>query len=146
MPTAAKLVAAVFLAAVMFVATVNYIPGLPEGTQVGRIREIAAGIGLLSGWFVLGRAPGKTASEAVSAGIKGALIACFWVLVVAAGYQMIRRSMRMMYDGVMEAVLGVFEQMIELGAPLFVPGVLGVLLAGGALAGLAARMAQRRWT
>lgn len=145
MPTAAKLVAAFALALVMFVATVNYIPGLPEGTQTGYIKEIAAGIGLLCGWFFVGRTPGGNFAEALSNGLKGAVIATFWVLMVASGYMMIRRSMRMMYDGVIEAVLGVFEQLVELGALLFTPGVLGVLLGGGMLVGIAARGASRRW-
>ena len=73
------------------------------------------------------------------------MIATFWVLMAASGYLMIRRSMRMMYDGVFDAVLGVFEQFIELGALLAVPGVLGVLMIGGLAVGAAARGASRRW-
>lgn len=145
MPTAAKLVAAITLAIVMYVATVNYIPGLPQGTQTGYITEIAALIGFLCGWFFVGKAPGETFSMALSNGLKGAIIASFWVLMVASGVVMIRRAMRMMYDGVMDAVLGVFEQLIELGGLIFVPGVLGVLLVGGMLVGAAARSAGRRW-
>ena len=145
MPTAAKLVAAIALAAVMYLATVTFIPGLPEGTQTGYIREIAAGIGFFCGWFFVGRAPGNTFPEAMSTGLKGAVIACFWVLLAASGYLMIRRSMRMMYDGAFDAVLGVFEQLIELGALLFVPGVIGVLLFGGLAVGAVTRGAARRW-
>lgn len=146
MPTAAKLISALALAVVLYVATVNYIPGLPEGTQVGWIREIAALTGLLCGWFVVGRKPESRLSEAISSGIKGAVVGCFWVLLVAAGYQMIRRALMMMYDGVIDAVLGVFERLIELGALLFTPGVAGVLMVGGGLVGVLARWSARRWT
>ena len=145
MPTAAKLVAAIALAVVLSIATMNYIPGLPQGTQTGYIREIAAVIGFFCGWFFVGRSPGNTLPEAMSTGVKGAVIATFWVLMAASGYLMIRRSMRMMYDGVFDAVLGVFEQFIELGALLAVPGVLGVLMIGGLAVGAAARGASRRW-
>jgi hypothetical protein len=145
MPTAARLVAAFALAAVMYLATLQYIPGLPEGTQTGRIAEIAAGVGAICGWMFVGNAPGKTFAEGLSNGTKGAAIACFWVLMGASVYMMIRKSMRMMYDGVSEAVLGVFEHFIELGALLFVPGVSGVLLGGGMIAGALTRGAGKRW-
>lgn len=145
MPTAAKLVAAAALAAVMYLAALAYIPGLPQGTQTGYIREIAAAIGLLSGWFFVGTKPGGTFAEGLSNGVKGAVIACFWVLIFASGYMMIKRSMRMMYDGVFDAVLGVFEQMIELGALLFVPSVIGLLFGGGMIVGAVTRAAGRRW-
>lgn len=146
MPTAAKLTSALALAVVLWVATVNYLPGLPEGTQAGWIREIAALTGLLCGWFIVGRKPEHRVSEAISSGIKGAVVGCFWVLLVASGYQMIDRAMMMMYDGVIDAVLGVFERMIELGRLLFTPGVIGVLLVGGSLVGVLARWSARRWT
>ena len=70
----------------------------------------------------------------------GAVIACFWVLMAASVYLMIRRSTRMMYDGVFDAVLGVFDlEFLDLGALLFVPGVVGALLGGGMVAGALAR-------
>lgn len=146
MPTAAKLFAALGLAIVLYLATAAYIPGLPEGMQVGRIREIAALVGFFSGWWLVGSKPGRSLSEAASTGVKGSVIACFWVLVFASGYQMIKRSLNMMFDGVFDAVLGVFEQMIELGAYLFVPNVMGLLLGGGMAVGAVTLWASRRWS
>lgn len=146
MPTAAKFVAALALAVVMFVATVNYIPGLPEGTQVHNIREIAAAIGFICGWFVVGPQPGNTFAESLSNGVKGALVAAFFILILVSAYTMIKRAMRMMYDGVMDAVLGVFQQFVEFAALLFAPGVIGVLLVGGVVVGLLTKWASRRWS
>ncbi len=145
MPTAAKLIAAVALAAVMFMATLAYIPGLPEGTQTKWYTQIAALVGFICGWFLVGRAPDASIGEAMSAGVKGSAVACFWILMLVAGYVMLRRSMRMMYDGVFDAVLGVFDQFLEFGALIFVPEVLGWLFGGGAMVGLLARLAVRRW-
>lgn len=146
MPTAAKIVAALALAIVMYVATVNYIPNLPEGTQVHRIREIAAGIGFVCGWWIIGPQPGLTFMESLSNGLKGALVATFWTLMAAASYTMLQRSMRMMYDGVMEAVLGVFQQLVDFGALALAPGVVGVVVIGGMMAGAVARGTARRWS
>lgn len=146
MPTAAKIVAAVALAIVMYVATVTYIPNLPEGTQVHQIREIAAAIGFACGWWIIGPRPGLTLTESLSTGLKGALVATFWTLMAAASYTMLKRSMRMMYDGVMDAVLGVFQQLVDFGALTFSPGVLGVVGIGGMMVGALARGASRRWS
>ncbi len=146
MPTAAKFVAALALAIVMLVATVNYIPNLPDGTQIHRIREIAAAIGFVCGWWIIGPQPGHTLAESLSNGLKGALVATFWVLMVAASFTMIQRSIRMMYDGVMDAVLGVFQQLVDFGSLIFTPGVLGVVVIGGMGVGAVARATARRWS
>jgi hypothetical protein len=145
MPTAAKFAAALCLAFVLYIATINYIPALPEGTQTKGIAEIAAGIGCLCGWLFVGPKPGRTSGKAISNGIKGALIAVFWVLMVAATYQMIRRSLRMMYDGAFEAVIGIFEQVLDLGGYVFVPGVLAWIFMGGLATGLITRAVSLRW-
>jgi hypothetical protein len=145
MPTAAKLVAAFLLAIVMYVATVNYLPRLPQGTQIGYITAISAAIGSICGWLFVGNSLGNHLGEAVSNGLKGAVIALVWVLMFASVYQMIRLSMRDMYDGVFDAVLGVFARFLELSGLIFAPGVLGVIFVGGGIVGVAARSASKRW-
>lgn len=145
MPTAAKLVAALLLAIVIYLATEAAIPGLPEGTQVGYIREIAAAVGFLTGWLSVGPRPGRDRAEAIAAGLKGVIIATFFVLLFASLDAMYQRTTRMMYDDPLEAALGVFEEMLGFGALLARPGVLGVLIAGGLATGFLTREAARRW-
>ena len=115
MPTAAKLFAAVMFAAVGFLAAQAYVPSLPEGTQIGFLREICAGLGLVIGWFVMGRLVGKGYVEAVGFGIRTSVTILFWATLGFSIYEMILRSTKMMYDGPMEALLGVFDLMIYYG-------------------------------
>ena len=145
MPTASKLAAAVAFALVAFFTLQTLVPHLPEGTQLGYAREISAAIGFLVGWLILGRATGRGYKDAVNSGLVTAVAVVFWALLSFSIYLMIRKSMRMMYDGPMEAVLGVFELMLEYGRTMLVPDVLGVLLVGGVLGGIFAEWASKQW-
>lgn len=146
MPTAAKLVAAVMFAAVGFLAAQAYVPSLPEGTQIGFLREICAGLGLVIGWFVMGRLVGKGYVEAVGFGIRTSVTLLFWAVLGFSIYEMILRSTKMMYDGPMEALLGVFDLVIYYGKMMGSPEFIGTLLIGGVLGGIAAEWAGRRWS
>lgn len=146
MPTAAKLVAAVMFAAVGFLAAQAYVPSLPEGTQIGFLREICAVLGLVIGWFVMGRLVGKGYVEAVGFGIRTSVTLLFWAVLGFSIYEMILRSTKMMYDGPMEALLGVFDLVIYYGKMMGSPEFIGTLLIGGVLGGIAAEWAGRRWS
>lgn len=145
MPTAAKFVAALIFAAVGYFAAQAYIPSLPEGTQTRGFREICAFIGLLCGWIVMGRRVGKPYSEAIGSGILTSVIIVFWALLLFSVYEMIQLSIKMRYDGPMDAVLGVFELMLEYGMALPRQGVLLALGVGGIVGGIAAEVANRLW-
>lgn len=145
MPTASKLAAAMAFALVAFLTLNTLVPHLPEGTQLGYAREISAAIGFAVGWLILGRATGRGYRDAVNSGLVTAVAVVFWALLSFSIYLMIRKSMRMMYDGPMEAVLGVFELMLEYGRTMLAPDVLGVLLVGGVLGGLFAEWASKQW-
>lgn len=146
MPTAAKLFAAVMFAAVGFLAAQAYVPSLPEGTQIGFLREICAMLGLVIGWFVMGRLVGKGYVEAVGFGIRTSVTVLFWAVLGFSIYEMILRSTKMMYDGPMEALLGVFDLVIYYGKMMGSPEFIGTLLIGGVLGGIAAEWAGRRWS
>jgi hypothetical protein len=145
MPTAAKLVAAVVFAAVAFFAANAMVPLLPEGTQIGYLREISALLGLVVGWRVMGRLVGKGYVEAIGFGIRTSVTILFWATLGFSIYEMILRSTKMMYDGPMEALLGVFDLMIYYGEMMGSPEFIGTLLVGGIIGGLAAEAAGRRW-
>lgn len=146
MPTAPKLFSALFFALVAALAAHLFIPVLPEGTQVKMFRELSAVIGFFCGWFILGRSTGHGMVEGINRGIVTSVAVLFWCLLLFSIYFMVRKSTRMMYDGPMDAVLGVFELMLEYGTLLRHPATPLVLLGGGVLGGVLAEAIGRRWT
>jgi hypothetical protein len=58
---------------------------------------------------------------------------------------MIMLSIKQRYDGPMDAVLGVFELMLEYGSALPTQAILGTLVIGGMVAGLLAELTNRVW-
>jgi hypothetical protein len=145
MPTAAKLAAAVAFALVALITAQLYIPQLPEGTKLGHFREITAAIGFVVGWMVAGPLAGRGYRAAAETGVRTAITVVFWALLGFSIYLMIDRSMKMMYDGPMEAVLGVFQLMLEYGRKMMVPEVIGAVLLGGVLGGQFTEWAGKRW-
>ena len=146
MPTAPKLFAAVFFAALAWVAAQLFMPVLPEGTQTGLFRPYSAAIGFFCGWFIVGQSTGRGMVEGLNRGLVTSVSMLFWVLLVFSIYLMIRKSTRMMYDGPMDAVLGVLELMLEYGALLKNPATPLALLVGGALGGILTEAVGRRWS
>ena len=144
MPTAAKLVAAITFAALAYLNAHVFIPSLPEGTQLEWFREITALIGLVCGWLVMGGLVGASYGEAISSGIRTSITVAFFALLGFAIYEMLQRSMSMMYDGPMEAVLAVFDLMFYYGKMMMTLDVIGVLLVGGAVGGVVTEWVGRR--
>jgi hypothetical protein len=146
MPTASKLAAAVAFALVAFFAANAFATHMPEGSNPGWIREVSALTGLVVGWFSWSRQPvNKDMMSLAGVGIRTSLITAFWVLLIFSIYLMIRKSMRMMYDGPMEAVLGIFEMMLEQGKEMRYADILIIMGIGGAFGGVFAGWAGRRW-
>ncbi len=147
MPTAAKLVSAVAFVLVALWATEAYIPQLPEGTDVGFLREIMATLGFIIGWRSLGRNVGRGYGEAASYGLRTSILLVFWALLGFSSYTMIVRSTRQIYRAdVGKALLDVPNIMMDYGKLMLVQDVLVALGVGGLLAGLAAEWTSRRWS
>ncbi len=145
MPTAAKLAAAVMFAALGWIAADMYKLGVPERTVWGYFNAICAAIGLLCGWFVMGSLVGQGYRAAIGYGLRTAVTLVFWVMVALCTYLMVLRSMSLRYDGPMEAVVGIFDLMIENGQPLGTLPVILTLLLGGTLGGMLTEWVGRRW-
>ncbi len=146
MPTAAKLVAAVLFAALAFVASELYKIGVPDRTVWGPFSPINAAIGALCGWFVMGRLAGSGYRAAMGYGLRTTVTVLFWCLIVFSTYVMVIRSMKMRYDGPMEALVGVFELMIDHAQPMANGVLITTLLVGGMIAGIVVEWAGRRWS
>jgi len=145
MPTAAKLIAALCLAAVGFIAAGVVIAHLPENTRPDYLWAIAAGVGLLSGWRVLGPDARGSLVGAASAGLRATAVMVLVVLFTGSFIEMIQRSLQKQYDGPVHALQAVFALMLENGVLVLETDVAGVLLVGGMLAGALAHLAARSW-
>ena len=145
MPTAAKLAGAVIFAIIGFIAVQLYLPHLPQELPPGLFRESTAALGIIIGWRVMGRLVGAGYTEAIGSGIRTSVTLVFWALLLFALQLMIRRSFKMMYDGPMEAVIGVFALMLEYGRVLWAADVLGWIFIGGALGGMLTEWVGKRW-
>ncbi|PZQ99819.1 MAG: tellurium resistance protein [Cereibacter sphaeroides] len=145
MPTAAKLVATLAFAALAYLAAEAFKPSMPDRTVWGPFNLICAGIGGLCGWTVMGGLVGKGYQAAMGYGLRTAVTMVFWIVIVFSIYEAVIRSTKMMYDGPMDTVLGMFElglKYLKLGAT---PSVIGTLLLGGIVAGMLSEWANRQW-
>jgi hypothetical protein len=145
MPTGAKAMAAISFAVVGWLVANAYVPSMPEATRVGYFREMTALLGAIVGWKVMGNAVGKGYVGAVGSGWKTVIVLVFFALLSFGIWEMLQQSVKMVYDGPMEAVLDVFNRMLERSQPLFSVSVLLVMTIGGAIAGVLTENASRRW-
>ncbi|WP_022704201.1 TrgA family protein [Pseudorhodobacter ferrugineus] len=148
MPTMSKLVAGVFFGALAYFTAVAFHVAMPEGTQFGQFDLIAAAIGLICGWRVMGRAVGKGYKAAAGSGVKTSISFTAWVLLVTSVVLMIRKAFRQRYDSPLEAIVDVFalamENFLRIVYPP-VPEVLVYLFAGGVLGGLLTEWVKKQW-
>lgn len=145
MPTMTKLTAAVLFAAVAYLAAEAFKPGMPEGTQWGQFLPISAAIGLLCGWFVMGKLSGQGYRASAGYGVRTSVTLAVWALFIFSIVLMVRKAFRKRYDGPMEAVVDIFALMLEHGQIALTMPVLAVLGIGGVLGGLLSEWARRRW-
>lgn len=145
MPTAARLAAAAVFGLVAFFAAEIYKTGLPPETQWGRFSPLAAVIGLLCGWRVMGRLAGRGNLAAMGYGLRTSVTIVFYTLLLFSIYEMMLQALRNRYDGVVNALMGILELMIQYGTALLRPEPLIVLVVGGIAGGLLTEWAARNW-
>jgi hypothetical protein len=145
MPTAAKGMAAICFFVVGWLIANAYVPNMPEATTVGYFRETVGLIGGLVGWRVMGNSVGKGYVGAIGSGWKTVIVLIIAALLCFGLYEMLQESVRMRYDGPIEAILDVFNRMMVRSVPLLSFNVLAMGAVGGAVAGLLTENASRRW-
>jgi hypothetical protein len=147
MPTAARLFAALSLAGVAWFASVLYIGLLPEGTPAGWLPIVNAGLGLITGWRVVGRlVSGKSYVGAIGHGVRGAFTVYFFAVLFWSIWRMLELSLKKRYDDPSEAINAVFALISDYSLLLLedpTPGL--VLLFGGIGSALLAEWAKRRF-
>jgi hypothetical protein len=145
MPTGAKLMAAASFAVVGWVLANFYAMNMPDASAAGPIREVAALVGAITGWKVMGPAVGTGYVEAAGAGVRTAIVLAVAALFLLALAEMLDNSVKMRYDGALEALLDIFQTMARRSGALLSLGVFGTILFGGVLGGLLTENAGRRW-
>lgn len=145
MPTGAKLMAAASFAVVGWVMANYYALNMPDAAAGGPMREAAAAVGAIVGWKVMGPSVGRGYVEAAGSGIKTAAALALIALFMLALREMLANSVKMRYDGALDAILDVFQLMAQRSGALFSLGVFGTILFGGIAAGLLSENAGRRW-
>ncbi len=145
MPTAARLVAALLLAALGWFVADLVKPLLPDGTRVGLFSPVSAAVGGVIGWAYAGRRLDRDEGGAVGVGLTSVFLLAFWVLVIFSGHRMVILSMQMRYDGPVEAIQGMFAIAMDYLRLVMVPEVIAALLVGGLVAGWITRAVARRW-
>jgi hypothetical protein len=147
MPTAAKLFSAIVFAGVAWLAAQLYAQALPDGRPAGLLREISALVGVVCGWFIMGRFArrGRGRVESMGTGVRTSLSIVVSLVLLFAVREMLQRSVKGRYDSPMDAVLGIFEQALILGGSVFQLEVLAVLLLGGLFGGAVAHWAAENW-
>ena len=145
MPTGAKLMAAASFAVVGWVLANFYSVNMPDAAAAGPIREVAALVGAITGWKVMGPSVGKGYVEAAGAGIKTSIVLAVAALFLLALAEMLDNSVKMRYDGALDAFLDIFQTMAKRSGALVSLGVFGTILFGGVVGGLLTENAGRRW-
>ncbi|MCV2880953.1 TrgA family protein [Actibacterium sp. XHP0104] len=146
MPTAARLVAFVTFAIVTYIATDYYIMELPEGTKVKWFREMNAVIGGIAAWRSMGVLAGQGYSRALTSGFRAICTILFYLLLTHGIIQMIKKAMKLLYDGPGDALIGLGELILKYGLLIVDSGpVMIVLGVGGALAALITEWTSHRW-
>jgi hypothetical protein len=145
MPTAARLIAALCLALLALVTSLQVVPLMPEGQDFGYFFHINIVLGLLTGWIYMGRRVGYGLVPAINNGLTGTAVMVLWALFIQGCWEMFDRAMRNHYGGPFEALLAILTLSIEFFFVIAVPSVLLPLVIGGCLAGILAEATYRRW-
>ncbi len=82
---------------------------------------------------------------AMGYGLRTMVTTVFWILLAFSTYLMILRSMDKVYDGPMEALVGIFDLMIEYATPMANTLMIGTLFVSGIVAGVIVEWVGRRW-
>ncbi|MGR1582837.1 TrgA family protein [Thalassobius sp. S69A] len=145
MPTAARLVAAVILAATAWFVSQTVKPHLPEGTVFGWFDYVNVVLGVLVGWISIGGRSGRGLSAGLGNGLTGVFLLVLWVLFLQSCNEMLRQALRRYYKGPVEALLDILSIGIDYGKVLVHPDVTVPLLIGGVAAGVLSELAGRVW-
>lgn len=147
MPTSSRLFAALGFAVMIFFASEIYKGYLPEGVQVAMLSVVNVVVAFICGWKFMGHRVGKGYWAAAGYGLSTMAISLLYILLIWSIYEMLRRSLRKLYDEPMEAIKAAAELMSDYALLMFTdPQVPIVIVVGGILAAMLAEWMYRHST
>ncbi|SMX48498.1 TrgA family protein [Maliponia aquimaris] len=145
MPTASKLLAALSLAALGWIASEMIKPLVPFSTQWGWFNQVNAIVGFVVGWMFLGSRAGGGLTSAINNGVTSAFAMAVIGVLVQATNEMVRLSFARRYDSPFEAVTAIFEISIDYAEILLDVPLLLTLLIGGVIAAILVEVVGKYW-
>ncbi len=145
MPTAARLMAAICLAAVAYVISEMVKPLMPESTDFGYFVPLNIVLGILVGWIVMGRRAGRGTTSAINNGLTGVFVLMLWGVGIQSANEMVRLAMRNRYDGPFEAIIDTFQIGAEFVMIIATVPIGVTLVIAAVLSGLVTEFAGNRW-
>ena len=116
LPTAARLAGAFLFGVLGFYMAGLAAPFFHEGKPPGSFLPASVIIGLYLGWTYVGRRTGNGYIAAIGTGVTAGFAFGFLALLVVAFSLMIRHAMHNRYQGLSEAIVGIFDLMIAEGS------------------------------
>lgn len=145
MPTAARLMAALCLAAVGYIVSHMVMPLMPESTDFGYFVPLNVTLGVLVGWIVMGRRAGRGTTSAINNGLTGVFVLMLWGVGIQAANEMVRLAMRNRYDGPFEAIIDTFQIAAKFAVIIATVPIGVVLVIAAVISGLLTEVANDRW-
>jgi hypothetical protein len=146
MPTAAKLVASIFFAALGFMAASLVIPYLPEGNSPKNLGYFCALIGFLTGYRWSGRNAGLGWRAGFGYGLTTVFLMALYILFLLAAKETYVLSTQLRYDGVLDALKGCVGTMVDYGRYLLNWDVIALLVVGAMFGGWLTERTARVWS
>jgi len=136
MPTAGRLAGAIIFGLFGWYLAGQTIRFFPNEAAPGLWLPAVSSVGLIVGWSVCGKRVGHGYNPAIGIGLTTGFALGFCSLFVVSFNQMIKNALRNRYDGTMEAVVDVFNQMIEFASYFADVGLIATLAIGSVVCAL----------
>lgn len=145
MPTAARLMAGICLAALAYVLSSIVVPLMPESTDFGIFFPLNSVLGFAVGWLVMGRRAGRGTTAAINNGLTGVFVLLLWGVLIQATNEMVRRAMINRYDNAFEAMVAIFQLGAEYAFLIAVVPMGIAAVVGAVISGLLTEFADNNW-
>ena len=148
MPTAARIISAVCLAFIAWVVSGLIKVQLSAVPDFGLFVPLCVVIAALSGWSVLGRRADRGRlglGNALGVGLSASLVTCFWVLLLVSGYDSFQVAMDRTFHDPMKVIYNIYPIARDYVMDAMTTTIALWLFGGGAITGVLAHMAGKKW-
>ncbi len=133
MPTAGRLAGAVIFGLFGWYLAGITTPYFPLERPPSYWLPAVSLISLIVGWQVCGSRAGRGYNPAIGIGLTSSFVIGFCSLFLVSFNQMVANSLRLRYDGAMDAVVDVFDQMLVFATYFFDITIITTLVVGGVI-------------